>query len=138
VSKHASHLLAVASEFAGTSPIHRRLYARLVLLLSVVVLVDLGAALLVRFALPHGGEGGVHTTTDAFPWSTQHLLSGGSSFGTVSPEMRWVEVVLQVVGITAVASLGGALGAFFHRRDLDEHPLAVSTQQQQARQPGGP
>jgi 3-isopropylmalate dehydratase small subunit len=55
----------------------------------------------------------------AFAWTTSQLLAGGSSFGVKSSWGHFLEIVLQLWGITVVAALAGSFAAFFHRRSIE-------------------
>jgi hypothetical protein len=58
------------------------------------------------------GDAGLGTS---FIWTTSELLTGGTS---VAPGRFWphyVELVLELWAITAIATLAGSFGSFFQR-----------------------
>lgn len=103
--------------FRGRGPSHRRLHARVLLLLLLTLVVDVLAALLVALVI---GEKDLNPPWKAFVWASSQLLAGGSSLAVTETGGHWVEVVLQFFDITVVAALAGSFAAFFHEREAEE------------------
>jgi hypothetical protein len=97
---------------------HRRLLARLVLVLVLSAVVDLAGSVLVwRTELNvHGGD--IHSFGDAVFFSTVQLLTVSSQIK--NPLTAWgrvVDVALEVWAVVVVAGSAGAIAAFFQTGD---------------------
>jgi hypothetical protein len=95
---------------AGVSP-HRQLRGRLIAVVAVSVLLDLVVAL------------GVHAFGNSdlrhcFVWTTSQLLTGGAGVSVTPFWTHYLELVLEVWAVTAIAALAGSFAAFFHRVQL--------------------
>ncbi len=108
----------------GTTPTHQHLRERLVFLFVLSVVVDLISSAVILYA-EHAAPGTqIHTYGDAFFWTTGQLLTVSSNLANpISPLARAVDIGLEFYAITVVASLAGSMGAFFHRRGLERHPM---------------
>jgi hypothetical protein len=97
---------------------HRRLLARLTLVVAAIAIIDLlGAAaiyLLERHA--HGTE--VRSVGQAFFFTTVQLLTVSSQVrNPVAPAGRAVDVALELWAVIVVAGAAGAIAAFFQNAD---------------------
>jgi hypothetical protein len=101
------------------TPAHSQLYGR-VALLAMAVGGAIVAGWLILWALPIKDFG----CWDSFVFATSQILVGGSSVDFNAGYSHLVELALQAIAVFAVATLAGALGAFFHRRGLERQPLA--------------
>jgi hypothetical protein len=101
---------------AGGCESHRQLRRRLVWLLILVLVGDVGATFLVH-CFDHVGW------TRAIEWTTSEFTTAGSSQGPNGRFGKAFEVILGLCAVTVVAALAGSLGAFFHRRGLELAPL---------------
>jgi hypothetical protein len=99
--------------FRNSSDSHKRLHARVLLLLMFTLLVDLLAAALISKIVK---EDNLTTFWTAFIWASSQLLAGGSSLTAMKTGGHWMEVVLEFFDITVVAALAGSFAAFFHER----------------------
>lgn len=109
-----SELGAVA---AGSSPTHRHLRQRLSALGLLTVAVDVVASLLILLIERDERGSAITNLGDALFWTSTQLLTISSPFpNPLTPAAKVLDVLLQLFAITAVASLAGSFGAFFHRR----------------------
>jgi hypothetical protein len=93
---------------------HRRLLARLGLVVLVTLAIDLvGAALM--FGLERDARGSeVHTFWDAFFFTTVQLLTVSSQIrNPVTTGGRIVDIALEVWAVIVVAGSAGAVASFF-------------------------
>ena len=93
---------------------HRRLLARLGLVVLTTLAIDLvGASLIFAFECNvHGSE--VHNFWDAFFFSTVQLLTVSSQLrNPVTTGGRIVDIALEVWAVVVVAGSAGAIASFF-------------------------
>ena len=95
---------------------HKRLRARLLMVLFVTIALDL--VLTVLSFLSAGGDIGGRWPS-ALGWTTSQLLTGGSSYQVESGWGHLIEVVAQMYSVTVVAALAGSFAAFFHGRQVE-------------------
>jgi hypothetical protein len=97
---------------------HRRLFARLMLVLALTLLVDVIGTVLV-WATERGVKNGdIHGWGDAAFFTTVQLLTVSSQIK--NPLTAWgriVDVFLEVWAVTAVAGSAGAIATFFQSGD---------------------
>jgi hypothetical protein len=93
---------------------HRRLAARLALLLAATAAVDVAGGL-ATFMLERSASGTQVTTLgQALFYSTVQVLTVSSSLSNpVTPAGRIVDVMLELWGVVAVAGAAGAIATFF-------------------------
>lgn len=93
---------------------HRRLFARLLILLFVTAVLDAIGAVLVYFLERHAKGTEVKSFGDAVFFSTVQLLTVSSQLkNPVTGWGRVVDVVLEVWAVIAVAGSAGAVASFF-------------------------
>ena len=120
-------LRGAVADLSGSSPEHRSLYGRLAALAVAVVAADaIGSISVYLVERASNPDGHLHPFWNAVVWTTSQLLTGGASLGVTSQYSHIIELLLELLDITAVAALAGSLGAFFHRRDLERYPLRSS------------
>ena len=92
---------------------HRRLVARLTLIVSATLVVDLVGTALV-YTLEHGARGSeVHGVFDAFFFTTVQLLTVSSQMrNPVTTGGRVVDILLEVWAVLVVAGSAGAFATF--------------------------
>jgi voltage-gated potassium channel len=97
---------------------HRRLAARLALVLALTVVVDAAGAL-VTYALERHAKGGdIHTLGDAFFFATVQLLTVSSQIrNPLTAAGRVVDILLEVWAVIVVAGSAGAVASFFQSAD---------------------
>jgi len=93
---------------------HRRLFARLLIVLAATLVLDVLGTLAV-YALERNAAGSdVHTIGQAFFFTTVQLLTVSSQLrNPVTPWGRVVDIVLEVWAVIVVAGSAGAVAAFF-------------------------
>lgn len=111
----------------AVSPTHAHLRSRLTFLLVVSLALDAVASVLI-FAFERDAPGTQITTFgDSAFWTTTQLLTVSSQLpNPITTPARVLDVFLQGFAISVVATLAGALGAFFHWRGLERDPLPLA------------
>jgi hypothetical protein len=97
---------------------HRRLVARLLLVLALTLLVDAIGTVLV-WATERGVKGGdIHGWGDAVFFTTVQLLTVSSQIkNPLTTSGRVIDVVLELWAVIAVAGSAGAIATFFQSGD---------------------
>ena len=97
---------------------HRRLAARLLLVLAATVVVDALGTVATYFLERHGKQTDIHTLGDALFFTTVQLLTVSSQIkNPLTAGGRVVDVVLELWGVVAVAGSAGAVASFFQTGD---------------------
>src|SRR3954454_11131377 len=106
--------------FFGTSHTHKVLRSRLATLFAVTLAIDaVGTVLAYAFEHDHA-RSGFHTLGGALFWVCAQLTTVSSILeNPVTPAGKVLDVVLEVWAITAVATIAGAIGAFFTSRHAE-------------------
>jgi Ion channel len=100
---------------------HRRLLARLALILVATLVVDLGGAVAIFLLERHGTDTEVHSFGDAFFFSTVQLLTVSSQLrNPLTPAGKVVDVFLEVWAVIVVAGSAGAIASFFQSGDRSQ------------------
>ena len=97
---------------------HRRLVARLLLILIATLALDVICTVLVYFAERHANDTEIHTWRDALFFTTVQLLTVSSQIK--NPLTGWgriVDVVLEIWAVLVVAGSAGAIAAFLQDAD---------------------
>ena len=97
---------------------HRRLFARLLLVLAATLVLD-GLGTLAVYLVERNADGSdVHTLGQALFFTTVQLLTVSSQLrNPVTPWGRVVDVVLELWAVIAVAGSAGAVASFFQAAD---------------------
>ena len=97
---------------------HRRLLARLVLLILATIAIDLVGTVL-DYALERHAKGTeVKSLFDAFFYTTVQVLTISSSLkNPITPGGRVVDIGLELWGVLAIAGSAGAIASFFQSGD---------------------
>jgi hypothetical protein len=121
VSKVAVKARAVRDElldpFVGTDDHHCRLRLRILAILCVVAAVDVAVTGAVWIAGGLGEGRSVTALGHALVWTTSQLLTGGSSLSAKTGLSHALEVLLELLAVTAVASLAASVTAFLQQKD---------------------
>jgi voltage-gated potassium channel len=97
---------------------HRRLFARLLLVLACTVVLDVFGTLAIYFLERDAHGTDVHTLGQALFFATVQLLTVSSQLrNPVTPWGRVVDVVLELWAVIAVAGSAGAVASFFQMAD---------------------
>lgn len=97
---------------------HRRLVARLQLVLAATVVIDAIGSVLVYFLERHAHQTDIHSFGDAVFFTTVQLLTVSSQIkNPLTPAGRVVDVFLEVWAVIVVAGSAGAVATFFQASD---------------------
>ena len=93
---------------------HRRLRARITLVIALTLAIDLVATGLIYGLERHANGSQVHSVWDAFFFATVQLLTVSSQLrNPVTTGGRIVDILLEVWAVVVVAGSAGAIAAFF-------------------------
>ena len=121
----ARELRAVAS---ASTPAHRHLRERLVVLVTVTVAVDLVCAILAFLFERHQDGTAIQSFGSALFWTSTQLLTVSSSIqNPITGGGRILDVAMEVYAVTVVATMAGSFASFLHRRSMERapHPSAA-------------
>jgi hypothetical protein len=97
---------------------HRRLFARLLLVLATTFVVDIVGTILIYALERHAHGSDVHTLFDAFFFTTVQLLTVSSQIkNPLTTGGRIVDIVLEIWAVVVVAGSAGAIASFFQTGD---------------------
>ena len=97
---------------------HRRLLARLALVLAATALVDVCGTVAIYFLERHAHATEVRSIGQAFFFTTAQLLTVSSQIkNPITPAGRVVDVALELWAVIVVAGSAGAIAAFFQSGD---------------------
>jgi voltage-gated potassium channel len=97
---------------------HRRLMARLLIVLALTVIIDAFGTVAVYFLERHVRNGDIHTLGDALFFTTVQLLTVSSQIkNPLTYGGRIVDVVLEIWAVIVVAGSAGAIASFFQTGD---------------------
>ncbi|HVN60170.1 MAG TPA: hypothetical protein VMT59_02840 [Gaiellaceae bacterium] len=97
---------------------HRRLIARIVIVILLTLVVDAAGSFLIWTFERHARGTDIHGLADAFFFSTVQLLTVSSQLrNPLTTAGRVVDIVLELWAVIVVASLGGSFASFFTSGD---------------------
>jgi hypothetical protein len=97
---------------------HRRLLARLAIVLVATVLVDACGTVAIYFLERHAKGTQIESLGDALFFTTVQLLTVSSQIkNPLTPGGRFVDVLLELWAVIVVAGSAGAIAAFFQASD---------------------
>ena len=97
---------------------HRRLLARLIVLLTATIVVDAFGTVAIFFFERHAKNGDIHNVFDAFFFTTVQLLTVSSQIrNPLTTAGRIVDIVLEIWAVIGVAGSAGAIATFFQSAD---------------------
>ena len=97
---------------------HRRLFARIALLVAATIVVDAIGTVAVYFLERHAKGTDVKSFFDAFFFTTVQLLTISSSLkNPVTTGGKILDIGLELWGVLAIAGSAGALASFFQSGD---------------------
>jgi hypothetical protein len=97
---------------------HRRLVARLLLVLALTVAIDAIGTIAIYFLERHAHGGDIHNLFDAFFFTTVQLLTVSSQIrNPLTTAGRVVDIVLELWAVLVVAGSAGAIASFFQSAD---------------------
>jgi hypothetical protein len=107
---------------------HRRLFARLLLVLIATAAVDLVGTLLIYVFERHASGTGVHSLGDALFFTSVQLLTVSSQLpNPLSAAGRVVDIGLELWAVIVVAGSAGALASFFQSADASNGSSSSGT-----------
>jgi hypothetical protein len=129
--RHVMRVSRVAWEdvirvFRGESPTHSHLRDRIIAIVFFTAVVDLIASVAILFLERNADRTEITNFGDSIFWVTTQLLTVSSQLhNPITPGGRVIDVFLQVIAISVVASLAGSFAAFFHRRGRERDAEAA-------------
>ena len=97
---------------------HRRLLARLAIVVAATALIDVCGTIAIYFLERHAENTEIKSLGDALFFTTVQLLTVSSQIrNPLTPGGRIVDVVLELWAVIAVAGSAGAVAAFFQAGD---------------------
>jgi hypothetical protein len=97
---------------------HRRLLARLAIVLLATMVLDAIGTIAIYFLERHATNGDIHNLFDAFFFTTVQLLTVSSQIrNPLTTAGRVVDIGLEVWAVIAVAGSAGAIATFFQSAD---------------------
>jgi hypothetical protein len=97
---------------------HRRLFARLLLVLFATAVIDAVGSVLIWLFERHAAGTDVHSFGDAFFFTTVQLLTVSSQLrNPLTVAGRVVDVALELWAVIVVAGSAGAIASFFQAGD---------------------
>ena len=97
---------------------HRRLVARLLVVLAATLVVDAVGTVLVYLLERHGKQTDIHNLFDAFFFTTVQLLTVSSQIkNPLTTGGRIVDIGLEIWAVVVVAGSAGAIASFFQSSD---------------------
>jgi succinate dehydrogenase hydrophobic anchor subunit len=101
----------------GETPTHTHLRDRITAIVLFTAVVDLVASVAVLFLERHQTGTEIRNFGDSIFWVTTQLLTVSSSLhNPIGTGARIIDIALQAIAISVVATLAGSFAAFFHRR----------------------
>jgi hypothetical protein len=99
---------------------HRRLFARLLLIVIATAMVDVVAAVAMYLLERHARGTEIRTLGQAAFFTTVQLLTVSSQIkNPLTPVGRIVDIVLELWAVVVVAGSAGAVATFFQARDSE-------------------
>jgi hypothetical protein len=101
----------------GATPTHTHFRDRIIAIVFFTAVVDLIASVAVLFLERHATGTEITNFGDSIFWVTTQLLTVSSQLhNPISTGARLIDILLEAISISVVASLAGSFAAFFHRR----------------------
>jgi ABC-type phosphate/phosphonate transport system permease subunit len=114
--------------FHGETPTHSHLRDRIIAIVFFTAVIDLVASVAVLFLERHHSNSEIRNFGDSIFWVTSQLLTVSSSLhNPVSTGGRLIDVLLEIIAISVVATLAGSFAAFFHRRGRERDAAAAKS-----------
>ena len=100
---------------------HRRLVARLTIVLIATALIDIVGTILIFLTERHADGTAIHNVRDALFFTTVQLLTVSSQMPNPLTGLgRVIDVVLELWAVVIVAGSAGAMAAFFQNADAPD------------------
>jgi hypothetical protein len=95
--------------FVGKEERHRRLHGRLLAVLVLSLILDIVIAFVLYLADYHG----LHYFPRALAYTTEQIVSGGSSYMIMTGWAHVIEVFLDIYMVTVIAAVAGSFASYF-------------------------
>ena len=113
--------------FRGKTPTHTHLRDRIIAIATFTLVVDLIASVAILMLERHAAGTEIKNFGDSIFWVTTQLLTVSSQLhNPISTGARIIDIGLQAIAISVVASLAGSFAAFFHRRGRERDAVEVA------------
>jgi hypothetical protein len=113
--------------FRGETPTHTHLRDRVIAIVTITLIVDLIASVAILFLERDAPNTEITNFGDSIFWVTTQLLTVSSQLhNPISTGARVIDVVLEAISISVVATLAGSFAAFFHRRGRERDEAAAT------------
>jgi hypothetical protein len=113
----------------GETPTHTHLRDRVLVIATFALVVDLVASVAILFLERHADGTKITNFGDSIFWVTTQLLTVSSQLpNPISPGARVIDVFLQAIAISVVATLAGSFAAYFHRRGMERDEAAKASE----------
>jgi hypothetical protein len=115
--RHAGHeVVAVARASTRT---HYHLRNRILIIFGSTAVFAVFCTFIIYLTERHAKGTEISTLFDSFLFTTSQLLTGSSVANPTTDIGKLLELIFDLWAITAVASLAGSFGAFFHARSKE-------------------
>ena len=116
--------------FRGETPTHTHLRDRLIAIATVTLVVDLIASVAILMLERDAAGTEITNFGDSIFWVTTQLLTVSSQLpNPITPGARLIDIFLQAIAISVVATLAGSFAAFFHKRGDERTASAAKAAQ---------
>jgi hypothetical protein len=95
--------------FVGKEERHRRLHGRLLAVLVLSLILDI----VIAFVLYLADYQGLHYLPRALAYTTEQIVSGGSSYTIMTGWVHVIEVFLDIYMVTVIAAVAGSFASYF-------------------------
>ena len=113
--------------FHGKTPTHTHLRDRIIAIATFTLVVDLIASVAILMLERHADGTEIKNFGDSIFWVTTQLLTVSSQLpNPISTGARIIDIGLQAIAISVVASLAGSFAAFFHRRGRERDAVEAA------------
>ena len=111
----------------GETPTHTHLRDRIIAIVFFTAVIDLIASVAVLFLERHASSTEITNFGDSIFWVTTQLLTVSSQLhNPISTGARLIDIVLEAISISVVATLAGSFAAFFHRRGRERDQVEAA------------
>jgi ABC-type phosphate/phosphonate transport system permease subunit len=112
--------------FRAETPTHSHLRDRVIAIVFFTVVVDLIASVAILFLERHADRTEITNFGDSIFWVTTQLLTVSSQLhNPITTGGRVIDIILEAISISVVATLAGSFAAFFHRRGRERDAEAA-------------
>jgi hypothetical protein len=111
----------------GETPTHTDLRDRIIVIGAFTLVVDLIASVAILMLERDATGTKITNLGDSIFWVSTQLLTVSSQLpNPITPGARVLDIFLQAIAISVVATLAGSFGAFFHQRSKERTAAAAN------------